>query len=161
MPQMPSLSSLRNLPRRVWIYIGIAVIAVVAVVVSETMFGRPDEDCRPVRELLEFNTAQSKLIDSKMGDTTGIPSVADETAYQKWADGLSQRAQNVNAPDLAQSALELASLANQFVAKMSRVRSEAQNQAPGAPAPPVAYEMSVLNIRITEHLGFLSKECPA
>ena len=161
MPQMPSLSSLRDLPRRLWIYIGIAVIAVVAVVASETMFGRSDEDCRPVRDLLDFNTAQAKLIDSKAGDSSGIPTVADETAYQKWADGMSQRAQNVNAPDLAQSALELASLANQFVAKMSRVRSEAENQAPGAPAPRVAYEMSVLNIQITDHLASLSKECPA
>jgi hypothetical protein len=158
---MPSLPSLRSLDRRLWIAIGIAVVAVVAVVVSQTMFGRSDEDCRPVRDLLDFNTAQAKLIDEKAGDSTGIPTVADETAYQKWADGLSQRAQNVNAPDLAQSALELASLANQFVAKMSRVRTEAETQAPGAPAPPVAYEMSVLNIQITDHLASLSKECPA
>lgn len=161
MPQMPSLSSLSDLPRRVWIYLGIAVIAIVAVVVSETMFGRSDEDCHPVRELLDYNTAQAKLIDSKSDDSSGIPTVADEAAYQKWADGLSQRAQNVNAPDLAQTALELASLANQFVAKMSRVRTEAETQTPGGPAPRVAFEMSALNFQITDHLASLSKECPA
>jgi hypothetical protein len=158
---MPQLPSLRSLDRRWWIAIAIAVIAVVAVVVSQLVSGRPSEDCGPVRELLDFNSSQTKLIDSKTGDTPGIPTVAEETAYQKWADGLAQRAQNVSAPDLAQTSIELADLASQFVAKFPRVRAEAQARAPGAPAPAVAYEMAALNVRITDHLATLSKECPA
>jgi hypothetical protein len=158
MPQMPSW---RSLDRRVWVAIAIAVIAIAAVVVSRTVFGGPSEDCRPVRELLDFNTSQTQLIDSKTGDAPGIPTVAEETAYQKWADGLAQRAQNVSAPDLAQTSTELAVLASQFVSKFPRVRAEAQARAPGAPAPAAAYEMAALNVRITDRLATLAKACPA
>jgi hypothetical protein len=153
------LQWMRDLDRRWQVAIGIAVVAVVAVVVSETMFGRPSEECRPVIDLLNYNSSQAKLIEAKSGDATAIPNVAEEAAYQKWADGLAQRAQNVSAPDLAQPSIELATLASQFVTKLSRLRIEATT-APGAPAPPVAYEMAALNIQITDHLSQLSKACP-
>lgn len=151
---------MKSLDRRWWIAIGLAVIAVAALVLSRTVFGRPSEDCRPVLELLSFNTSQAALIESK-SDDAGIPTVAEETAYQKWADGLAQRAQNVSAPDLAQTSIELADLASRFVSKFPRLRAAADNQVPGAPAPAVAYEMSVLNIQISDHLAELSKACPS
>jgi hypothetical protein len=151
---------IRDLDRRLQVAIGIAVVAVIAVVVSETVFSRPSEECRPVIDLLNYNASQAKLIESKSGDAATVPNVAEEAAYQKWADGLAQRAQNVSAPDLAQPSIELASLASQFVTKLSRLRIEASNSAPGAPAPAVAYEMAALNIQITDHLSQLAKACP-
>ena len=48
----------------------------------------------------------------------GIPTLAEEGAYQVWADGLAERAQSVHEPDLARDATQLASLASEFVGKI-------------------------------------------
>ena len=149
-----------TLDRRWWIAIGLAVVVVAAVVLSRTVFGRSAEDCDPVRDLLAFNRSQAALISSKDSDAAGVPSVAEDAVYQQWADGLAQRAEKVNAPDLTARAVEVADLATQFVAKLPRLRSDTAARAPGAPPPPVVYEMSVLNDRITDQLTQLAKACP-
>ena len=149
-----------TLDRRWWIAIGLAVVVVAAVVLSRTVFGRSAEDCDPVRDLLAFNRSQAALISSKDSDAAGVPSVAEDAVYQQWADGLAQRAEKVNAPDLTARAVEVADLATQFVAKLPRLRSDTAARAPGAPPPPVVYEMSVLNDRITDQLNQLAKACP-
>jgi hypothetical protein len=148
-----------KLDRRWWVAIGVAVVAAVALVLQYTVFDRPSEECRPVKELLDFNRSQGEQIASKTGDEQGIPTAAEETAYQAWADGLAERAQKVNSPDLATTATTVASLANEFVGKLSIVRAQAESRAPGAPAPPAVYEMMALYARNSENLDELAKAC--
>jgi predicted trehalose synthase len=146
-----------NLDRRWWVAIAVVVVVAIALVLSQTVFNRPSEECRPVVDILEFNKAQGELIGSKHSDEDpAVPTVADDAAYQQWADGLAQRAQKVNDPDLAASAIRLADMATQFVTKLPRLRAES---VPGTPVPPVAYEMDALNKRILEELDALSKAC--
>lgn len=150
-----------RLDRRWWIAIGLAVVVVAVVVLSRTVFGRSAEDCDPVRDLLAFNRSQAALISSKESDDAGgVPSVAEDAVYQQWADGLAERAEKVNAPDLTAQAVQVANLATQFVAKLPLLRSDTAARAPGAPPPPVVYEMSALNDRITDQLNQLTKACP-
>jgi hypothetical protein len=144
--------------RRWWVAIAVAVVAVAALALSY-VFDRPSADCRPVKDLLDFNTAQAQHIASKSGDSQAIPSVADEAAYQAWADGLAERAQKVTNPDLARTSTTVASLANEFVGKLSVLREQTASRAPGAPAPPVTYEMAGLNAQILDKLQELSKAC--
>jgi hypothetical protein len=148
-----------KLDRRWWAAIGVAVVVVVAVVLSYTVFDRPSEECRPVKELLDFNRSQGEHIASKTGDEKGIPTAAEDAAYQAWADGLAERAQKVISPDLARTATTVASLANEFVGKLPVVRAQAAARAPGAPAPPAVYEMMALNARISENFDELAKAC--
>jgi len=149
-----------RLDRRWWVAIAVVVVAIVAFVLSETVFGQPSEGCKPVAALLEFNSSQSELIASKTGDADpAVPSVAEDAAYQQWADGLAQRAAEVTEPNLANTAVQVADNASQFVAKLPLLRTEAQSSAPGAPAPPVLFEMSVLNQRITDGFNQLSDAC--
>ena len=149
-----------KLPRR-WTFTIIAVVvAVVALALSYFgVFGHSSEECAPVKELLAFNKSQGEQIASKTGDAEGIPSVAEESAYQNWADGLAERAQNVHDPELARDATQLASLSNEFVGKFSALRGEAQSRTPGAPAPPEVYQMDVLNTQIVDTLKKLSDAC--
>ena len=147
-----------NLDRRWWAAIGVAVVAVVALV-SYTVFDRPSEECRPVNDLLDFNRSQAEHIASKTGDEQGIPSVAYDAAYQAWADGLAERAQKVTAPELARTSTTVASLANEFAGNLPVLRAQTESRAPGAPAPPAAYEMMALNARISENLNELAKAC--
>ena len=148
-----------KIDRRWWPAIGVAAIAAVALVLSYTVFNRPSEECRPVKDMLDFNHAQGEHIASKTGDQQGIPTAAEDVAYQAWADGLAERAQKVNSPDLARTATTVATLANEFVGKLPQVRAQAESRAPGAPAPPAAYEMMALNARITQNLDELAKAC--
>jgi hypothetical protein len=142
---------LRNLDRRVWVAVAIAVIAV-GVLVWQTVFNKPSEECRPVRDLLDFNQSQAKVIEKKTGG--GALPIAD---YQLWADGMSQRAEQVSSADLSQHALRLAQLANQFVVKLPQVQAAPS----GEKAPPAAYEMAALNDQITGEIKQLSDKCPA
>ena len=148
------------LPRR-WTFTIIAVvIAVVALALSYFgVFGKSSEDCRPVKDMLDFNRAQAEQIAAKTADSSGVPNVAEEGAYQAWADGLAERAQNVHEPDLARDATQLASLANEFVGKFSEVRVAAGSRAPGAPAPPAVFQMEMLNTQISESIKKLSDAC--
>jgi hypothetical protein len=148
-----------SLDRRWWVAIGVVAIAAVALVLRYTVFDRPSEDCRPVRDLLDFNRAQSQHIASKTGDDQGIPTAAEDSAYQAWADGMAERAQRVTSPDLARTATTVATLANDFVGELPVLRAQAQARAPGAPAPPAAFEMAALNARISDNLNELSKAC--
>lgn len=152
---------MRQLDRRWWLAIAVVVVALVGFVLSETVLRRPSEECKPVIDLLQFNSDQGKLIASKAGDSddAAIPSVAEDAVYQQWADGLAQRAERVTEPNLANTSVQVADLASQFVAKLPAVRAAAQNRAPGAPAPQVVFEMSVLNQRITDGLDQLAKAC--
>ncbi len=151
-----------KLDRR-WLFaIGIAVIAVVAVVLSRMgVFGNhSSEECAPVKDLLAFNRSESARIASKTSDSTGVPNIAEDGLYQTWADGLAERAQKVTAPDLSNSATQIASLAGEFVGKFPELRAETSSRAPGAPAPPVAFQMEALNAQITDNLSKLSAACP-
>ena len=142
-----------------WVAIGVAVVVAVALVLSYTVFDRPSEECRPVKDLLDFNRAQAEHIASKTGDEQGLPTVADDAAYQAWADGMAERAKKVSSPDLARMGTTVANLANEFVGKLPVLRAQTESRAPGAPAPPVAYEMAALNARISANLDELSKAC--
>jgi len=148
-----------KLDRRWWVAIAVAVVAVGALVLRYTVFAGPSEECRPVKDLLDFNRSQGEQIASKTGDAQGIPTIAEESAYQAWADGMAERARKVTSPDLARTATTVASLANEFVGKLSLVRSQADSRAPGAPAPPAVYEMAGLNARISNNLEELAKAC--
>jgi hypothetical protein len=148
-----------KLERRWWAVIAVTAVAVVAIVLSYTVFDRPSEECRPVKELLDFNRAQAEHIESKTGDEQGVPTVGEDAAYQAWADGLAERAQKVTSPDLARTSTTVATLAGEFVGKLPLVRSQAESRAPGAPAPPAVYEMAALNARISNNLAELEKAC--
>jgi hypothetical protein len=148
-----------KLDRRWWVAIAVVLVAVVALVLRYTVFAGPSEECRPVKDLLDFNRSQGEQIASKTGDAQGIPTVAEESAYQAWADGMAERAQKVTSPELARTATTVASLANEFVGKLSVVRAQADSRAPGAPAPPAVYEMAALNARISNSLEELAKAC--
>lgn len=139
--------------------IAVVVIAAVAFVYSQLQ--KPPEECGPVLDLLEFNKQQGDLISSKSEGAEGPPSQAEELAYQQWADGLAERARNVDAPELRFTAVEVADLAGQFVQKMPKARAETQSRAPGAPPPQVYYEMSALDTQIRRKLAELSKACTA
>ena len=145
--------------RRFWVYIGVVVVVAVALGLRYTVFDRPSEECRPVKDLLEFNKSQGEHIASKTGNQQGLPTAAEETAYQAWADGLAERAQKVTSPDLARTATTVATLANDFVGQLSALRAQTESRAPGAPAPPAAYEMAALNARISNNLEELAKAC--
>jgi hypothetical protein len=146
-----------RLDRRWWIAIGVAVVAVVGLVY--TVVRKPPEECGPVQELLEFNRSQAALIESKTGDSEGVPTMADEAVYRVWADGLAERARQVTAPDLVRTSAQIANLADQFVGSMATLRTQTQSRAPGAPAPPAVYEMAALNDEIGRKVAELSDAC--
>jgi len=149
-----------RLDRRWWLAIGVVVAVVVVLVLSNTVFGGPSEECKPVKDMLDFNTSQGEFIASKESDSDpAVPTVAEDAAYQQWADGMAQRAQQVTEPNLAATAIQVADAASQFVAKLPRMRSESENRAPGTPAPPVWIEMTLLNQRIIDGLNELADAC--
>ncbi len=149
-----------RLDRRWWVAIAVVVIVAGALVLSNTVFNRPSEECKPVLELLEFNKSQAELIESKSSDADpAVPTVAEDTAYQQWADGLAQRAQRVNDPNLANTAIQVADAATKFVAMLPRMRIESEHHAPGAPPPQAWFEMTLLDKRVTDGLAQLSDAC--
>jgi hypothetical protein len=149
-----------KLDRRWWVAIAVVALSAVALGLSQTnLFGRSSEECGPVKDLLDFSRSQSEQIESKFGDAEGVPSAAEDVAYQAWADGLAERAGKVTAPDLAATSTQVAYLANEFVAKLPEVRAQAGARAPGAPAPPAVFETMALNTQIVEKLKELSDAC--
>ena len=150
-----------NFGRR-WTFTLIALVIALVIGGYSWFTSKGSEECKPVRDMLEFSQKQGQLISSKSSDSDqGVPTVAEDTVYQQWADGMAQRAEKVTDPELAQKAVDLADLTTQFVTKLPRMRSEAENRAPGAPTPPVAFEMAVLNQKITDRTEELAKACPA
>lgn len=150
---------MRNLDRRWWVAIAVAVVAVVALVYS--LLQKPPAECGPVLDMLEFNAEQGELIREQSEGAGGVPTVADEVVYQQWADGLAERARNVDEPSLRIAAVEIADLAATFVQKMAEVRAVATDRAPGAPTPTVVYEMSALDEQIRRKTADLAKACEA
>ena len=149
-----------RLDRRWWLAIAVAVIVAITLVLSNTVFSGPSEECKPVQDMLDFNSSQGELIASKASDSDpAVPTVADDAVYQQWADGMTQRAQQVTDPNLAGTAIQVADAANKFVAKLPRARAESENRAPGAPLPPVWLEMTLLNQRIMDGLNQLADAC--
>lgn len=149
-----------DLARRWKFTIAAVAVALVVLAVSQlNVFGKSSEDCRPVQDMLAFNKAQAEQIAAKTADSEGIPTVAEEGAYQFWADGLAERAQNVHEPDLARDATQLASLASEFVGKFGEVRTAADSSTPGAPAPPAVFQMDLLNSQIADSIKKLSDAC--
>ncbi|WP_308215043.1 hypothetical protein [Mycolicibacterium celeriflavum] len=146
-----------KLDRRWWMAIGVVVVAIVALVYSQLQ--QPPQECRPVLDLLEFNKSQNELISSKSEDAQGPPTAAEQIAYQQWADGLAERARNVDAPELRFTAMDLADLAGTFVQKMPEARSAVESRAPGAPAPQIYYEMSAIDSQIQRKLAELTEAC--
>ena len=51
-----------NINRRLIMWPLIALVAVVGLVLSETVFNQTSEECVPVRDLLEFNQAQDAML---------------------------------------------------------------------------------------------------
>ena len=140
-----------------WVLTITVVVIALGAWVWSTYFDRPPEKCKPVIELLDYSRAQAAKIDSKGNE--GVPTVAEDAVYRDWADGLAERAQKVTDPALAAQATEVAQLANQFVSGLPTLRAQIQSRAPGAPAPPQVFEMSLLNDRIVAQLGELRKTC--
>src|SRR6478609_6238744 len=117
-----------RLDRRWWVAIAVVVVVLIAVVLSNTVFSKPSEECKPVIAFLDFNKSQGDLISSKASDTDpAVPTQAEEAAYQQWADGLAQRAQEINDPNLATTAIQVADAASKFVAMLPRMRAESDN----------------------------------
>jgi cell division septation protein DedD len=140
-----------------WVLTITVVVVAIGVWVWSTWFDGPPEKCKPVLDFLDFSRSQAAKIDSKGNE--GVPTVAEDAAYQQWADGLAERSQKVTDPALAAQTTEVAQLANQFVAGLPTLRAQTQSRAPGAPAPPQVYEMSLLNDRIVAKLGELRQTC--
>ena len=140
--------------------IAVVVVVFVALMVSNFLFDKPSEECKPVMDLLDFNKAQGELIDSKASDSDpAIPTQAEDAVYQQWADGLALRAQEINDPNLATTAIQVSDAATKFVAMLPRMRAQSENHAPGAPPPPAYFEMTLLNKRITDGLNQLADAC--
>lgn len=133
------------------------LVIAVGFAVWSKYFDGPPEKCKPVIDFLDFSRSQAAKIDAKGNE--GVPTVAEDAAYQQWADGLAERSQKVTDPGLAARTTEVAQLANQFVSGLPTLRSQIASRAPGAPAPPQVYEMSLLNDRIVAKLADLHKEC--
>ena len=140
-----------------WVLTITVVVIAIGVAVWSKFFDGPPENCKPVIDLLDFSRSQAAKIDSKGNE--GVPTVAEDANYKDWADGLAERAQKVTDPGLAAQATEVAQLANQFVSGLPSLRAQTQARAPGAPAPPQVYEMSLLNDRIVAKLGDLRHTC--
>jgi hypothetical protein len=140
-----------------WVLTITVVVIAIGVAVWSKYFDGPPEKCKPVIDLLDFSRSQAAKIDSKGNE--GVPTVAEDANYKDWADGLAERAQKVSDPGLAAQATEVAQLANQFVSGLPSLRAQTQARAPGAPAPPQVYEMSLLNDRIVAKLGDMRRAC--
>jgi hypothetical protein len=147
----------RSLDWRWWVAIGVVVIALIALIYSRLT--APPEECKPVLELLEYNSSQGQLIREKTADEEGVPTAADEIAYQAWADGLAERARNVDEPSLRFTAIEVADLAATFVRTMPEVRAAAESRVPGAPTPAVVFEQAARSDQIQRKLAELADAC--
>ncbi|MEZ0051398.1 hypothetical protein ABIA30_002396 [Mycobacterium sp. MAA66] len=152
-----------ELDRKWKIAIAVVLVIVAALwIVRQTVFNQPSEDCKPVLDILSYNKSQAQFIDSKTDkNSNGIPTIAQETAYRAWADGLAERAQKVNRGDLAVHAVQLATLSSDFVGKLDELRIAMQGRAPGAPPPAEFYQANFVSSQIDDQIAELKKACPA
>lgn len=148
---------MRSLDRRWWVAIGVVVIALIALIYSRLT--APPEECKPVLDLLEYNKSQGELIREKTENDEGMLTAADEIAYQAWADGLAERARNIDRDELRIAAVEVADLAATFVRTMPEVRAAAESRVPGAPTPAVVFEQAARSDQIQRKLAELADAC--
>lgn len=154
-PMGQPVNRIADINRR-WLIAGLCVVILIGVVIYETLFNRPSAECRPVRDLLDFNRSQSEEI---AADDGAQPNLA---AYRSWADGMAERAGKVENPELAPHAIRLAEAANRFVVVLPQVPAGRDAQAPpGMKPPPAYYELATLNDHITAETQILSEKCPA
>ncbi len=144
--------------RRLIIWPAIIVLAAGILLIWETVFNKTPEECRPVRDLLEFNQTQAQQIadhEEQSGDD------ADVEEYRHWADGLAERAGKVTDPALASHAVRAAELASQFVDDLPRLRAVSESDPqPGDETPPIVYQMYAVNAQITDEIDELTEACP-
>jgi hypothetical protein len=154
---------LLGLDRRWKIAIALALVVIVALwIVRQTVFNKPSEDCKPVIDILNYNKSQAQLIDSRIDKNSNwVPNVAQETAYRAWADGLAERAQKVNRGDLAVHAVQLATLASEFVGKLDDLRIAMQGKPAGGQPPVEFYQANFISSQIDDQTAALKKACPA
>ncbi|ODR10183.1 hypothetical protein BHQ15_05030 [Mycolicibacillus koreensis] len=147
-----------KLNKRLIIWPAIIVLAAGILVIWETVFNKTPEECRPVRDLLEFNQAQAKQIadhEKQSGND------ADIDEYRHWADGLAERAGKVTDAALAYRSVRVAELASQFVDNLPRLRAASEADAEsGDKPPPIVYQMYAVNAQITDEINELSEACP-
>nr|WP_238391539.1 MULTISPECIES: hypothetical protein [unclassified Mycolicibacterium] len=152
---------LLSLDRSWKIGVAVALTVVIGLLVWQTKFRAPTSECQPVRDMLDYNKAQAVQIESKIDkNSKGVPTIAEETAYRAWADGMAERAQKVTGNGVAVHAVQLATLASQFTSALDAYRIAAQGRAPGAPAPTEAYQLSAINAQITDEMKALNDACP-
>ncbi len=151
-----------KLARRWMVHYRRVVIAVVALRgVSQLGAVRlaSSEECRPVKDLLEFNQSQAEQIASKTGDSKGIPNVAEEGAYQAGptvSPSVPRTCTNPSWPETPRSSPaspESSSESSLSCAHSAVACARCARTSRG-------YEMEALNSQITETLAKLSDACP-
>ncbi|HLR99597.1 hypothetical protein H7J77_17920 [Mycolicibacillus parakoreensis] len=144
--------------KRLIIWPLIVLVAAAILLVWENVFNKTSEECRPVRDFLEFNQAQTQEIEDHEQQSGTDADIAE---YQQWADGLAERAGKVTDPALASRAVHTADLASRFVRNLPQLRAaSASDPEPGQDPPPIVYEMYAVNAQITDEINDLSKACP-
>lgn len=148
---------------RSWkIAIAVALAVVIGVLVWQVKFRGPTPGCEPVLDILSYNKSQAQLIDSKTDKNSGgVPTIAQESAYRAWADGLAERAQKVNRGDLAAHSVQLATLASEFVGKLDDLRIAMQGKPAGGQPPTEYYQANFISSQIDEQIAALKQACPA
>lgn len=148
---------------RSWkIGIAVALAVVIGLLVWQTKFRGPTPDCQPVVDIMNYNKAQAQLIESKTDkNSNGAPTVAQETAYRAWADGLAERSQKVTRADLAAHAVQLATLSSEFVGKLDDLRIAMQGKPAGAQPPAEYYQANFISSQIDDQIAALKQACPA
>jgi hypothetical protein len=135
------------------------VIGLAGTLVYQFWYKRVPAECGPVIELLDFNTSQTEKMNAESEGKDALSPAAEDVAFSAWADGLADRAGKVTDPTLAVHAVQVATLADQFARQLPQLRAETAARVPGAPAPPIAFEMSLLNDRLSGELAALTKVC--
>jgi hypothetical protein len=146
---------------------GITVLAAVIIAVGALAWnyfsGPSSSDCAPVRELLSYNKIKVESLNAKTHvPEQGSREQATEPSdldYRNWADGLSDRAAKVTAPELADRANELAQTTDRLVRARIDLNAQSANTAPGAAAPPAALAVSGLYKQYEAQVAALSKSC--
>jgi hypothetical protein len=152
--------------RRRW-WIAAACLGMVAMVAAGFAMDylREPSPCHATREFVDFNQSQREYLESRTripaAGSDDEPSAPSDADYQKWADGLQERAERVTAPTLAPHARRVAELAGQAVSTMLQVRSEVNSHAAIDPQPPPSMKAyAAISKQFTTELNALNAACP-